>query len=471
MRLPTSTPRRLLRWLPLLLVLLVLVPAFLGSDNLHARVESTSFDRLMLGLRWLNPVPHRWDPNFPLGTALLMAVPHALGLDPVLWGRLLSLGAAGVAAVLLFALVRRAAGEAAGAVAAAAIWLIPAVTRGAVVTGEEAPYLALLLAGLLALVRAASGGWRWLLLSALAANATVLLRLDAMTVVPLFGLLGVWLLGVRRGALLGVLSLGTTLLHMAVSWRMSGDPIGFARVASFNIQRNADGFDVLGPGLLPLNLVGELGWAVLGIAGFGGVWLWKAATPAARALGAAWVWLFVVDLGLTMVGAMEARTMRYLVPLLVLTTAVAAVGATRDGMPRPERWPWLRWMLPVGLALSLLSNVPEIRRQTREERLPDGLADAARWLGAHDEGRPAVVGEEHPTFVVLGGLDHVTTGVLPPGSPDDNRATVVRETVDGAGATWLVEVSSNPPRDAIEAAFPGASEAYRTACCTVWRVR
>jgi hypothetical protein len=178
-----------------------------------------------------------------------------------------------------------------------------------------------------------------------------------------------------------------------------------------------------------------------------------------------------VDLALTMAGAMEARTMRYLVPLLVLTIGVAAVGSIRSPMPQPEKWPWLRWLLPAAFSLSLLANVPEIVRQTREERLPDGLAVAARWLGAHGEDLPVVVGEEHPTFVVLGGLNYVASGVLPPGSPEENRATVVRETVDRLGAVWLVEVSNNPPRTAVQDAFPSASATFSTPCCTVWRVR
>ncbi|MCO4773967.1 MAG: glycosyltransferase family 39 protein, partial [Deltaproteobacteria bacterium] len=157
----------------------VVLPALVLSDNLHSLAESTSFDRLMLGLRWLEPQGSRWDPNFPLGTAVLMAIPHALGLDPVAWGRGLSLLCAAGAGAVLFALVRRAAGDLAAGAAVAGMWWVPAVTRGAVVTGEEAPYLLCLLLALYGMVRGAEerAEWRWLALSVLAGNAMALVRL------------------------------------------------------------------------------------------------------------------------------------------------------------------------------------------------------------------------------------------------------------------------------------------------------
>ena len=459
--------------LPVATVLLVVIPTMFFSDNLHSLAESTSFDRLMLGLRWLEPAEgtSRWDPNFPLGTALLMAVPHALGLEPVLWGRGLSLACGLGSCALVFWLVRRAAGEWAAGLAAAGMWFVPAVTRGAVVTGEEALYLLAFLGALAALVLAVDEPerrGRWMVAAAAAANATVLVRLDAMTVVPLFGVLGVWLLGVRRGVLLGAVCFASTVTHLVVAWRMTGDPIGFARVASMNIHQNADGFDFLGPAVLPLNVASEVGWATSALAMFGAWWLWRerSESPVRGALGAALVWLFVVDFGLTVVGAMEARTMRYLVPLLVLAVAGAAVGATREGRPGAQRW-----VLPALFLFSLGSHFPTIVRQAQEERLPVGLVEMARWLGEQrGDDRPVVVGEQHPVFVVAGGLDHAATGVLPPGAPGDNRGDVVREVLERTGAGWIVRVEGNPTADAISAGAPGVTEAHRTVCCTVWRL-
>ncbi|MCO4773323.1 MAG: hypothetical protein KDA24_25035, partial [Deltaproteobacteria bacterium] len=316
-------------------------------------------------------------------------------------------------------------------------------------------------------------------LSVLAANAMALVRLDAMTVVPLMGVLGVLLLGVGRGALLGAACFVTTMLHMAAAWRISGDPIGFARVASMNTQRNADGFDFLGPSVLPVNVAGEVGWTVLLLALPGAVWLWRACAtknpdapgsrPAALALLGAWAWMFVVDFGLTTLGAMEARTMRYLVPLLVLVVAVGAVGAIRWGeaLAGPR---WVRWMLPAGFAITLLAQGPAILRQATQERLPAGLTEAAGWLGSRGDDRPVVVGEQHPVFVVVGGLDWARTGVLPPGAPGENRGPVVADVVGRAGAGWLVQGEGDPPEPAIESGAPGATERHRAGCCVVWEL-
>ena len=334
---PALLDRRLAAALPTLLVLgAVVLPAFVASDNLHAVVESTSYDRLVLGLRTLRPsggIP-RWDPHFPLGTAVVMAVPWGVGLDPVGFSRGLSFMAALVAALGVFALLRRAAGPLAGAAGAAAIWLVPSFTRGAIVTGEEAIYTALVVFAALALARG-HGAQRplpWMFASLLAINGTVLFRLDAMTLVPLFALLGLAAFGPRRGAIHGALCFLTTALHIAVSAWVTGDPLGFARVASMNIRRNASGFDALGPAVLPANLAAELGgWPVLVAALLGAVVLLRRPREraAGRVLGILLVGVLLIDLVLTMAGAMEARTMRYLVPALVLcVVGVAALWPT-----------------------------------------------------------------------------------------------------------------------------------------------
>ena len=124
----------------------------------------------------------------------------------------------------------------------------------------------------------------------------------------------------------------------------------------------------------------------------------------------------------------------------------------------------------IGFTLSLLAQGPTIWRQATHERLPEGLTEAAGWLGSRGDDRAVVVGEQHPVFVVVGGLDWSRTGVLPPGAPGENQGPVVREVVARAEAGWLVQVLGNPPEAAIERGAPGATARQRTACCVVWEL-
>ena len=137
-------------------LLAVLAPSFARSDNVHSVRETVAFDRIALSLRtfWAEqsppegpslPTSIRPDPNFPLGTSVLFALPYSLGLDPVLGSRIITLFAALLAALALGSLVAAGADTTAGVLAAAAIWGVPAFTRNAVVTGEAAPYTAVLL--------------------------------------------------------------------------------------------------------------------------------------------------------------------------------------------------------------------------------------------------------------------------------------------------------------------------------------
>ncbi len=456
-----------------IVVAAVVVPAWLVSDNLHAIVESTSYDRLMLGLRTLHPAPGtpRWDAHFPLGTAALMSVPWGLGLDPVLFGRVISLVSALVASLTLFALLLRAAGPVAAAAGAAAVWFVPAFTRGAVVTGEEAPCTALLLLGALALVKGYDSvdKNRWMLASLVAVNGMVLFRLDAMTLVPLFALLGFAAWSPVRGVLYAVGCFGTTIGQMFLADRTLGDPIAFARVASMNIRRNADGFDALGPDVLPVNLATELGgWPMLvgALIGLGVLLRGRdGERPAARTLGVLLGGALLADLVLTMSGAKEARTMRYLVPLLVLCVAgnAALVGMmTRRGQ-------WAGAAVGVGLGALLLGQGFEIRKQSLEEKLPEGLVETAEWLGANAGSGRVLVGEQHPTFVVESGLAWTQIDVLPPGAPGNNPGSLVEEKLQEA--RWLVQVDGNPPERVLrEMQAVRLTLSYDDDCCRVYAV-
>ena len=474
---PPSPPRR--GWLlaASLFAGLVLGWLFLTSDNLHSRFESTSFDRLMLGLRWWTGGPAgRWDPNFPLGTHVLLGAPWAMGLDPVLWGRLVSLASAAVALASAGFLAGRAAGPLARAAIVAGLVLLPGFARGSVVVGEELPYTAAALGCVAALVLARERPG-WLLPAILAANATVLFRLDAMTLLPGLAVVGVLLLGWRRGLLFAVTSGLSSLLHLAVSARLQGDPIGFARIARTNIQANADGFAGQGLLSLPRSLAAELGglplldgWLLL-LGALVGIGLaLRSERRAARALGALTAWLAITDLGLVAIGALEPGIPRYLVLLSALLLLVAVSESIELARSHP---PAAKAALAV-FALGLLANLPTLHAQARDARLPGGLHETAEWLRTHAQTERVLVGEEHPTFVVLGRFEPQRVDVLPPGSPEENDEARLRRALDGRSSQWLVQVNGNPAQPGIEALRQAdrlGPAAFETSCCRVFPVR
>jgi hypothetical protein len=162
---------------------LLALPCFLLSDNLHGLHESTAMNRLTLGLRTFYPGPpgapmgFAPDPNFPLGSALLFSVPFHLGLPPVAFGRLWALGAALGCTLLAARLLLPIAGRGGAWWGALALWSVPAFVRGAVVSGEESTATALLLGGLLLARRFPAAG-------VAVACCAVLFRLDALAWAP-----------------------------------------------------------------------------------------------------------------------------------------------------------------------------------------------------------------------------------------------------------------------------------------------
>jgi hypothetical protein len=420
----------------------VLGAAFVVSDNLHGRAESIAWDRLLLGLRTLHPPPGEpaFDTHFPLGTAVVSAALHASGLPVVLTARLLCLVVAGVALWRLRQLVDDVSGRPFGAAAVALAVCVPAVTRGAVVVGEEAAYAALLLSA----IRAARQG-RFLAMT-LGANAMVGFRLDAMTVVPVFAIWA-WSTG-RRSLAVGCFA--STALHLGASWALTGDPFEWARLASVVTQRSAHGFGG-GPGL----------WTLAGV-------MWDQLGPACVIAGAAamvagrprplfWValWLLAVDTALAAIGAMEARAPRYVVVLLTLWLP-GAIDVSRR----------LHWGVPVLLLATALHGLPEIARAAREERLPDGLIAMAPRLREAVGGGRLLVGEQHPVVVVAGGFRADAVSVLPPGAPADADAADVASAM--REAAFLLQVDGNPPEAAIRAAVPGLQKTLTAPCCALW---
>jgi hypothetical protein len=463
----------------------VLIPVFLRSDNVHAIEESVAFDRLLLGLRtfWpegrgdapgtdgLPPFPanlRRWalDPNFPLGTAFVFGLPHALGVDPVTWGRLHSLAWAMAAALAWGASLARAGGAAVGALGGAAVFTIPAFTRGAVVSGEEAPYAGLYAVSTWLLLRArdawnsgeaaaAGRARRSALLAALAGSATVLFRLDALTLLPGLALAGLLALGRRRGLLFGAaLGLGG-LLHLGVSWRVYGDPLNFAhnaaRVTRDTASPGGDFHWARLPEIVAWQAAGPLGPALLALAALGVVALLRR-DPAEPAEPAGWtqgvgpvlallsLWLACADEWIVVRGSMQPRLVRYLVPMLMPLPGLAILGAAA-WVPGPRR------RLALGAALAVFgtaaaAGVPRAWADAAAIRLPDGLEEACRAAGeaARASGVSVVVSGWHPECTLFSRLPpgRIQPIVGPRRGPPD--ALQLRAEIERRRADLLVAV-------------------------------
>jgi len=372
---------------------------FARSDNLHSLAESTSYDRLMLGARLWHDGVAGIDANFPLGSAVLYAIPQALGLPPVAFGRGLSLLFAVAAAAVILRVVRELdPRESTAAAALVALVCVPGLVRGAVVVGEEAAFTLALAGAALGLMK---GRWGWAIV---AANAAPLVRLEAMGVVPLIAVGVALVAGGRRGLAGAVACFGSTALHLVVSaLGHSGDPIGFARVASDEVGRNAAQFGgELGAGVLPRaaadQLAGPAGGVVLLVALVGVVALVRRREwiPAAAA-----GYLLVFDQVLTSIGALEPRSPRMLAPLLVFLIVAAVALPGRDG----RRW------TTAGIVLLIVGfGVPRAWVQAREERLPPGLVEAARSLGERPLDEYVVTTEQHPVVIIESGRPPSSVG-------------------------------------------------------------
>lgn len=421
-----------LSWALLVAALLaVLAPSFARSDNVHSVRETVAFDRIALSLRtfWAEqsppegpslPTSIRPDPNFPLGTSVLFALPYSLGLDPVLGSRLITLFAALLAALALGCLVAALADTTAGVLAAAAIWGVPAFTRSAVVTGEAAPYTAALLgsAALLAWERKKGRPRRSrLLLAGLLLGMAVLFRLDAFALAPVWIVAVAMVFGLASAAIFSASALPFFACHLLVSWQIYGSPVAFARSAARVTQHNAAPNDLplllllqaLNEQLtLPLVVVATLAGCLALVAFLRGGDHRRSATVFAGILLAGTVAAYVVMTGS---GAMEPRLQRYLVPLFAL-----ALGAALSFAWGRESALFRRGLVLAYVLFLLVSGREQALREARELVLPAALPEIASWLVEEYPGSQVRVSGYHPEMVVLSGLPETIIKPLPRGA-------------------------------------------------------
>lgn len=418
------------RWMGGLLLLaplvLILVPVFAGSDNVHPGLDSTAFDRLGLALRtfWpdgvgvAGPNPRAVDPNFPLGTAVVYAVPHLLHADPVLLGRLISLGAGLTAMVTLGILVGLAAGRELALPAAASVWALPAFVRGAVVSGEESLYTAALLLGLLGLIGAHSARGRGdrratVLLAAgscLAVNAMVAFRIDAALAIPGFALLGLSL-GARVGIPYALGCALSSFVHFFVAWSVQDAPLVFLHTSAGVTAATAPPGSSRGMVDFCLMLRGQSGGTVVLLAGLvGAVALLRRGGPAGRLFVGLFAWLHLAYGGAVLLSIPNPGIPRYFVPLLVAWIPLALVGC-REVLGRLHDGLWRVAVLGL-LAFVLVTGGRAAHAEAEAARLPDGIEDAAEWLSQHAADRPILVTQQGPELIVLAGLAPSRTRAL-----------------------------------------------------------
>jgi hypothetical protein len=425
----------------------VLLPLFLSSENLHSAGESTSYDRIGLGIRtfWGQPGASFWSPstwtpdhNFPLGTALVFALPSLLELDPVGLLRAHSALWAAVASFAVFRLLRPQVTPLIAAAAASALWWVPTFARGAVVTGEEAPTFGLMMLGLLGLSRARSHP-RALLLSCLAVNGMVLFRLDAIFIPPAFALAGFWVVGGRRAIAYAVGCAGTTLLHLGITWALTGDPVAFARVAT----RVTGGISLkthVGPLDFATAISGYLGgWLLLGLAAVGLFTLFRRGLIGGRLLVAATLWL---GLGYSLaagVPILEVDIGRYFVPL----TALLAAGVPLSALALPQRGRIREGAALGGLVLLASLNVGTIKTQAQEARLEPGLVAASAWLAMCAPELATLSTHRAPALQLAAGYRRQPVHLLNSRWNTDSPRSMGEE-LDAKGGEVLVLVGAGP---------------------------
>ena len=411
-----------LAWALLVLALVAIVgPAFLHSDNVNADQETVAYDRIALSLRtfWADqprpeglslPSSYRPDPNFPLGTAALFALPYSLGIDPVLGSRLLTLSFALLAALALGLLVAACADGRAGVLAAAAIWAVPAFTRNAIVSGEAAPYTAALMgsAAVLAweLRRTTPRRGRLLLAGALL-GCSVLFRLDAFALAPVWIVAAALLFG-RRAA--GLVILGVSppfLLHLYVSLTCSDSAFGFAATATRVTRQHLPSGD---EPLLRLieAAASQLSAPVTLLAVFAaGVFATGVLRRDRRAheprllVGLLLAGTIAAYMVMVSARSMDPTLHRYLVPLFALSLVSALLLAWGRDLSRFSRV--RRWLLMMAVCALLVRGGAQSRAAASEVRLPESLPELAAWIGQLHPQPMVRVSGFHPELVVLSG--------------------------------------------------------------------
>ncbi|HEX4744793.1 MAG TPA: glycosyltransferase family 39 protein [Candidatus Limnocylindria bacterium] len=222
-----------LRWLPLagiLALAAVLRLLWLDREGWSNQYYAATVQSMLTG--WKAFLFGCYDPECfvtvdkpPLGLWVQAAFAKVLGLSGV--ALILPQALAGIASVaVLYAMVRRAFGVAAGLIAALALALMPvsvATDRNNTMDGQLV--LVTLLAAFAALRAVESGGLRWLLVSfALVGIGFEIKMLQAYLVLPALGLL--YLIAARAGFVRRVAHLGlATALMLAVSlaWPLAVD--------------------------------------------------------------------------------------------------------------------------------------------------------------------------------------------------------------------------------------------------------
>jgi|GEM_PF-2414805 len=418
-----------LAWVLVAVALLgVVAPAFVQSDNVHSDLETVAYDRIALSLRtfWADqaspdgpslPTSFRVDPNFPLGTAALFALPYGLGLDPVFGSRLLTLFSALLAALGLGLLVAAGAGRTAGVLAAAAVWGLPAFTRNAVVTGEAAPYTAALLgsAALLAWeCKQPRARTARLILAGALLGGTVLFRLDAFALAPVWIVAVAVSLGISSAGWVAAACLPLFAGHALVSWHIYGSATAFARRAAQVTKQNAAFHDQ--PLLRLLQALADqltLPGCMLALAAAVFALMAVVRTGLKHRSPLSFFWLVLLGsagayLAMIGTGAMQPRLHRYLVPLLVLFLAAAlmfAWGAIGTS---------LRRFIVVALVAGFLCvGGREALRDARDLRLPSAVPELAAWIATEHSLSMVRVSGYHPEMVVLTGLSETVIQPLP----------------------------------------------------------
>lgn len=404
------------------------------ADNLQSLTEATAYDRLLLGLRTavpppesLGPRPPPFDTNFPLGTALALAIPHWLGLDALWFGKLLSFTLAVGATTALYGLARDAGGPQIGTASAVLLWAMPSWVRGAVVSAEECAATL----GVMGVIHGVRRVWEGrgppgggATFAAVAAALCFAVRLDALVLLPLPALLTVRWTGLRRAVLTALVSGSTLLLHLIVERRgaggWKGESLAFLRTARTNFSNTA-----ADAGLADLwNTVSDLlfgpGPALCVVVG-ATLLVGRGARPSARALLVVPSFVLSVLAVLTSLGAFEPRTARYLLPYVV--PLIPALLSWPIVLARTFHRRAVPLVLGLFTALLVVGGAREGWGIEGRHRLPLGFVEVARAVPEHIGRGRVLVLDQHPAVVIEGRLRPDQVALAPPtGEPWTSRS-------------------------------------------------
>ncbi len=383
--------------------------ALLHFPNIMS-TEGEEYSKLQLFMQWIANDNLYPDTNFgPLHMLLFWPTAKLFG-HAAMPNRVVTLLLALATFFPLHALVRRIAGDTAALAAMALAALSSLLIIIGVNTLAEGPCLFFLMCALALFARMIDRRevWRWrdAALFAACASAAGALRYEVWMYLPLWP---IWLL-VRRGfvraAATGAMLAVFPIIHMAVTWKVSGHPLNFVLVSAATTSINAAVTPWDERALLWVQALARIeGWWLFGAAVLGVVYAFV--TGRARFAAILYAYYFAVVEIQALRAAMAPELHRYATFLVALSfPPIAAMLADAAGrVIRPARFAQVAAIVTaLALAASSLFYFEHVEQETHF--FDESFEIARRLRVAMSDGDRVFLGKEsHPLIAVESGFD------------------------------------------------------------------